>query len=140
MKPYYQAWKTSKHNHVPCVDCPACHYVKKMGSEAAQFLGQTYRAGEGGCIKCHGEDFRGIPDEWHRTVKDALADAKPAVDKARILTRAGGKSGAVQLAKDAEYNFLFVQYGHGVHNVEYAVDVLAKAKTDAEAALAASKK
>src|SRR3972149_3316671 len=21
MKPYYQAWKTSKHNHVPCVDC-----------------------------------------------------------------------------------------------------------------------
>ncbi|MGE5753841.1 MAG: NapC/NirT family cytochrome c, partial [Deltaproteobacteria bacterium] len=23
MKPYYQAWSTSKHNHVPCVDC---HY------------------------------------------------------------------------------------------------------------------
>ena len=23
MKPYYQAWKTSKHNFVPCVDC---HY------------------------------------------------------------------------------------------------------------------
>lgn len=73
------------------VDCPACHYVRKMGPEAVQFLGQTYRAGEDGCIKCHGEDFRGILDEWHKTIKDA-------------------------------------------------VDVLAKAKTDAEAALAASKK
>ncbi len=122
------------------VDCPACHYVRKMGPEAVVFLGQTYRAGEDGCIKCHGEDFRGILDEWHKTIKDAVADAKPAVDKARILARAGGGGKAVQLAKDAEYNFLFIQYGHGVHNVEYAVDVLAKAKTDAEAALAASKK
>jgi len=122
------------------VDCPACHYVRKMGPEAAQFLGQTFRAGEDGCIKCHGEDFRGILDEWHKTLRDAVADAKPAVDKARILARAGGGGKAVQLAKDAEYNFLFVQYGHGVHNVEYAVDVLAKAKADAEAALAASRK
>jgi len=122
------------------VDCPACHYVRKMGPEATVFLGQTYRAGEDGCIKCHGEDFRGILGEWHKKLKDAMADAKPAVDKARILARAGGDSKAVQLAKDAEYNFLFVQYGHGVHNVEYAVDVLTKAKADAEAALAASKK
>src|SRR3989337_2871133 len=27
MKPYYQAWKTSKHNHVPCVDC---HYPPEI--------------------------------------------------------------------------------------------------------------
>jgi hypothetical protein len=111
-----------------------------MGPEAARFLGQTFRAGEDGCIQCHGEDFRGILDEWHKTLKDAVADAKPAVDKARILARAGGGGKAVQLAKDAEYNFLLIQYGHGVHNVEYAVDVLAKAKADAEAALATSKK
>ncbi|HWS15376.1 MAG TPA: NapC/NirT family cytochrome c [Candidatus Methylomirabilis sp.] len=123
------------------VDCPACHYVRKMGAEAAGFLGQTYRAGEDGCIKCHGEDFRGILDEWHKTLQDAVAAAKPAVDKARVIARAGkGNARAVQLAKDAEYNFLLVQYGHGVHNVEYAVDVLDKAKADAEAALAASKK
>jgi hypothetical protein len=121
------------------VDCPACHYVRKMGPEAAVFLGQTYRAGEDGCIKCHGEDFRGILDEWHKTLKDAMAEARPSVEKARALARGAGKGNAtaVRLAKDAEYNFLFVQYGHGVHNVEYAVDVLSKAKADAEAALAA---
>jgi hypothetical protein len=110
-----------------------------MNAEEAGFLGQTYRAGEDGCIKCHGEDFRGILDEWHKTLKDATAEAKPSVEKARALARAAGKGNAraVQLAKDAEYNFLFVQYGHGVHNVEYAVDVLTKAKADADAALAA---
>ncbi|MBM2829098.1 MAG: hypothetical protein HW408_1630, partial [Actinobacteria bacterium] len=43
-------------------------------------------------------------------------------------------------AKDAEYNYLFVLYGKGVHNVEYAVDVLKKAKADAQAAIAASGK
>src|SRR5512134_1854160 len=119
------------------VDCPACHYVRKMNPEAAGFLGQTYRAGEDGCIKCHGEDFRGILDEWHKTLSDEMAAAKPAVDRARALARAGGNPKAVQLARDAEYNFLFVRYGHGVHNIEYAVDVLTKAKADAEAALAA---
>ncbi len=27
MKPYYEAWKTSKHNHVPCVEC---HYPPEL--------------------------------------------------------------------------------------------------------------
>jgi hypothetical protein len=123
------------------VDCPACHYVRKMNPEATVFLGQTYRAGEDGCIKCHGEDYRGILDEWHKTLKDETAAAKPAVDKARALIRKSGvPARAAQLAKDAEYNFLLVQYGHGVHNIEYAVDVLMKARADAEAALAAAGK
>ncbi|MFI5339612.1 MAG: cytochrome c3 family protein [Candidatus Methylomirabilales bacterium] len=49
MKPYYQAWKTSKHNFVPCVDC---HYppgfrdtmwVKYQAlSQVAKWATQTY--------------------------------------------------------------------------------------------------
>ena len=74
-------------------------------------------------------------------VKAALADAKPAVEKARSMAAKTGKENrkAAQLAKDAEYNYLFVLHGKGVHNVEYSVDVLKKAKADAQAAVAAGK-
>ena len=30
MRPYYDAWKTSKHDHVPCVEC---HYPPGIQSE-----------------------------------------------------------------------------------------------------------
>src|SRR5659263_103099 len=49
MKPYYQAWKTSKHSHVPCVDC---HYPPDVRdkmilkfqalSQVAKYVTRTY--------------------------------------------------------------------------------------------------
>lgn len=121
------------------VDCVGCHIVPEKGQVESQIVGQTFKASESACLGCHGTDFKGILGEWHGTIRDALAEAKPSVEKARALLRTGGKENpkAVRLAKDAEYNYLFVLYGKGVHNVEYSVDVLKKAKEDAEAAVAA---
>jgi hypothetical protein len=109
-----------------------------MSAATSPFLGQTFKASEAACLGCHGDDFRGILGEWEKTVKGALAETRPAVEKAKAAAARGGKENrkAVQLAKDAEYNYLFVLYGKGVHNPDYAVDVLKKAKSDAEAAVA----
>ena len=124
------------------VDCVGCHLVPKMSAAISPFLGQTFKASEAACISCHGEDFRGVLGEWEKTLKAALADARQAVDKAKSLAAKTGRDNrkAAQLAKDAEYNYLFVLHGKGVHNVEYAVDVLKKAKADAQAATAAAGK
>jgi hypothetical protein len=120
------------------VDCVGCHLVPKMSAATSPFLGQTFKASEAACIGCHGDDFRGILGEWEKTVNRALAEARPAVEKAKAAAARGGKEGrkAIQLAKDAEYNYHFVLYGKGVHNPEYAVDVLRKVKADSEAAVA----
>lgn len=124
------------------VDCIACHLVPKMAEATVPFLGQTFRASETACLGCHGQEYKGILGEWEETVASALAEAKPAVERARELARAADASGretrkAVQLARDAEYNYLFILYGKGIHNVDYAAEVLAKARSDAEAAAAA---
>jgi len=122
------------------VDCVGCHLVPEKAASESRFAGQTFKATEAACLGCHGPDFKGILGEWQSTVRAALAEAKPAVDRARTLLASAGKEQgrAVQLARDAEYNYLFVLYGKGVHNVEYAVEVLKKAREDAEAALAAA--
>jgi hypothetical protein len=77
---------------------------------------------------------------WREEVKSALAKTKPVVEKARDLLRSADASRmenrkAVAQARDAEYNYLFILYGKGIHNVEYATEVLGKARADAETAL-----
>jgi hypothetical protein len=124
------------------VDCVGCHLVPKMSAATSPFLGQTFRASETACLGCHGGDFKGILGEWEKTIKDALAETRPSVEKAKGLAGKTGRENrkAAQLARDAEYNYLFVFYGKGVHNVDYSVDVLKKAKSDAEAAIAEGRK
>ncbi|OGP34220.1 MAG: hypothetical protein A2X88_06620 [Deltaproteobacteria bacterium GWC2_65_14] len=124
------------------VDCVGCHLVPKMAESTVPFLGQTFKASETACLGCHGEDYKGVLGEWQDTVKKALDKTRPAVEKVRELARTADSSNkelrkAVQAARDAEYNYLLVLYGKGVHNVDYAVDVLEKAKADAETAAAA---
>ncbi len=124
------------------VDCVGCHLVPKMASGTVPFIGQTFQASETACLGCHGDDYKGVLAEWKSQVSSALEKTKPVVEKARALLRSADASRmenrkSVQLARDAEYNYLFILYGKGVHNVEYATAVLDQSRADAEAALAA---
>lgn len=123
------------------VDCVGCHLVPKMESGNVPFLGQTFQASETACLGCHGEDYKGVLGDWQNEIKDALAKTRPLVEQARGLLRSAEASRmenrkAVQLARDAEYNYLFILYGKGIHNVDYATEVLGKAREDAGKALA----
>jgi hypothetical protein len=123
--------------YVTNVDCVGCHLVPKMAQSAVPFLGQTYKASEAACLGCHGSDYKGILGEWQKTIRKSLEETKPAVERAKAYAAGPGKENrkAVSLARDAEYNYLFVLHGKGVHNVEYSVLALKKAREDALAAL-----
>lgn len=123
------------------VDCVGCHLVPQTAAGTVAFLGQTFRASETACLGCHGEDYKGVLGSWQEDVKAALDETKPVVEKARALLRSEHASRkenrkAVSRARDAEYNYLFILYGKGIHNVEYATEVLRQARADAQAALA----
>ncbi len=124
------------------VDCVGCHLVPKMAESTVPFLGQTFKASEAACRGCHGEDYKGVLEEWQESVNAALDEARPAVERVRGLARSADVSNkdlrkAIQQARDAEYNYLFILYGKGVHNPDYATAVLRKAKADAVEATAA---
>ena len=65
------------------VDCVGCHLVPKMAQSTVPFLGQTYKASEAACLGCHGEDYKGVLEEWQESVKSALEETRPAVEKVR---------------------------------------------------------
>lgn len=95
------------------VRCEGCHI---LGEET---LGVSYKkAGAISCMNCHGASYKSIFKSWTNGVREKLNYVKSALKQAK--SRIKNK----KLLKDAEYNFLFVERGEGIHNPHYAMALL----------------
>ena len=107
------------------VACIGCHVSEEYPKEIAQFKGQTFRPSEKGCQKCHGADVDGMLDSWKSDISDALKKTEGLLAQARTkLKERGADEQAQKLFSEAQYNYDFVKYAKGVHNIEYAADLL----------------
>ncbi len=111
------------------VECVACHVEPKREKAQARVLGQTFRPSESACLECHGEKYKGMLDDWTKTMKvmlDAVKGKRAAVEKA--LAEAPPEHARLARARkqvaDATYNMELVEHGKGVHNVFFAADLL----------------
>jgi len=116
------------------VDCIGCHVKQseKENTDGAVFNGFTMKPSEDGCIDCHGKDYKGMLDEWRKEVKNNMAKVEPVLRKVENMLKLVDKSNpkyeeVSKLVNDARYNFDFVKYAKGVHNVEYSNALLGKA-------------
>lgn len=116
------------------VDCIGCHVVKTLKEEAqgGSFDGFTLKPSEDGCISCHGKDYKGMLGEWKNTIKNSLSNLEPALLRVEAVAKGIDKNNkkfeeALNLVNDARYNYDFVKYAKGVHNVDYADALLRKA-------------
>lgn len=111
------------------VDCTGCHILPKNGGSKLFFTGQTIKATEAACLNCHGLDYRGVLTDWKNTVTQYLNNIKPMLDEVHAKINSAGKNNAEarKLLEDALFNYNLVYYGRGVHNVEYATELLANA-------------
>jgi Nitrate/TMAO reductases, membrane-bound tetraheme cytochrome c subunit len=108
------------------VDCIACHVTEEYSPEIAEFKGQTFRPSEKGCLKCHGDDVKGMLDEWKKNIADDLKKTKGLLDRADAkLKGQSSDTGLTTLLSEAKYNYNFVTYAKAVHNIEYAQALLA---------------
>lgn len=106
--------------YVAEVDCIGCHYQNGHGP-AEEFQGITYTASDKACIKCHGEEFRGIWEETEREFKATLAylDTKitkvtESLDDAELEEAERDKLRA-SLGQARRWHD-FVRYSRGEHN------------------------
>ncbi|HEY4717053.1 MAG TPA: NapC/NirT family cytochrome c [bacterium] len=112
------------------VDCIGCHILPKEAAAKSMFSGQTIKATEAGCLYCHGIDYKGIMNDWMATVSGHMNRVKVSLDEVQDKIKASGvaAAGAKKLFNDAMFNYNLVYYGRGVHNIEYATELLAKAE------------
>jgi nitrate/TMAO reductase-like tetraheme cytochrome c subunit len=111
------------------VECVACHVEPKREKAEAAIVGQTFRPSESACLECHGEQYKGMLDDWTKTIKvmlDAVKGKLAAVEQALAATESSHPRFAMakKLGRDARYNVELVEFGKGVHNVFFAADLL----------------
>ena len=97
------------------VRCEGCHLDHGAGAARS--------ADEVSCMSCHGPDYRDLFTGWQQIVADRTAAVRRQLDgTARLL----GDSPSQAFA-DARANLELVERGHGIHNVQYSLALLAAA-------------
>jgi len=128
------------------VDCLGCHIVEegKTGFEQ-KLTGKTFKASNTGCIKCHGEKYAGLVDDWKKELASALGAIEPRLKQAQnILAQASADSPDFAYLKNlyaqARYNYDFVRLSTGIHNIYYSAQLLESVNNDLERFSQESKK
>jgi hypothetical protein len=120
------------------LDCAACHV--KLTERDGIVRGIT-RAGFdeiiASCTDCHGPGYDDMARHWKKVLNDELRKTEKLLLEARNKT--AGTTGAT--AKDAEAlletagrNLQFAKLGHGLHNIDYALKILADSREKVEKA------
>jgi len=111
------------------VECVACHVEPKREKAEAAIVGQTFRPSESACLECHGGQYKGMLDNWSKTLESMTTAVKSKlvpVEQALAATPPNHPQlgRARKLVADASQNVNFVKRGKGVHNVFFAADLL----------------
>ena len=107
------------------VTCEGCHNPALAPVAASSELAGTHtiRASGVSCMSCHGPGYKKIFDAW----QEGLAARTGALRAQMDATSAAMGVSAPQPWEDARHNFLLVERGHGIHNVNFAYALLDQA-------------
>lgn len=122
------------------VECVACHELALHESMMSTVEMTGHGAGEEACAACHGSGIEGTLEAWREALDETLVDARKTLSAAKLVsseTQLDESTAAKvsSLLEAAEFNCMFVEKGRGVHNPDYAFEVLDKATSDAAEAL-----
>ena len=114
--------------HLAGIHCEGCHFL-----EADEQAGNVNKASEVSCMACHGPRYAKMLDRWQTLVDHRLAQSRDLL--AYASDRLPATDGTVT---DAAANLRLIEHGHGVHNVDYALDILRANHDRLSGALAAA--
>lgn len=122
--------------HQTNVDCVACHEDPSPEGAGHPTDMTSYRATEKACLDCHGADMKGTLGQWQEIMSETLSEAQAQLGLAEkaylsLAEEHPQKAKAKELLEVARHNCEFVAKARGVHNVEYAMDLLDKASGNA---------
>jgi len=102
------------------VGCVGCHIVQDA---------KTFKASKAACIKCHGEKYEGLVEDWKKELDIAIKAIEPRLKEAQnILSQISADAPNYTYLKNlydaAHYNYDFVRLSTGIHNIYYAAKLL----------------
>lgn len=127
------------------VDCVACHETPNSEHGKSIVDTVTSKVTEQACLSCHGNGRKGTLGEWKSALDEALTEAKEELAKAQKAYANQpkddpSKTVVKKLLETARHNCEFMEQASGVHNLNYALDLLEKALDNAREALEIAEK
>jgi len=113
------------------VSCEGCHV--DLNKDGKSDLSERRES----CVKCHDKDYGKMLDKWISSMDEAVKKIEPDLQTVRrfvMSAKNSGKNvdGEVNYLTDAEFNLKLVKDGKGVHNIEYAIKLLANVSSNIE--------
>jgi nitrate/TMAO reductase-like tetraheme cytochrome c subunit len=123
------------------VDCVGCHLEMTSFGKEHVLKGTTMRPTVKGCLDCHGPTGGEAFVTWEHELSVGIAAASGPVAQAQahlagLAETSPNYAKVQQLVDDAVFNYNFVTYGKGIHNITYSKALLVKAREFANQALA----
>lgn len=106
------------------INCIGCHtQVTTQGGSS--FLGQGSKSADPrACAACHDARYIPMVDRWKAQGRALTEEAKRLAREGAAIAAGNKKPEVKQLVQDLEFNARFLEQGHPVHNIEYAVRVV----------------
>jgi predicted CXXCH cytochrome family protein len=107
------------------VTCEGCHSPALAVAASSSDLAGTHsiRASAVSCMSCHGPGYRKIFDAWQAGLAGRMGSLRAQMD----ATNAAMGVSPPAAWEDARHNFLLVEKGHGIHNINFSYALLEKA-------------
>jgi len=120
------------------LNCRACH-----SQEGSDFKGdELVRATEMTCIACHGDDYKRLFEQWLSELDSSVKEVEASIDRVdgRLKeVRVAGQTVSqriVDAVEQARTNLNFVKAGNGIHNKNYAMQLMDISIRDLDSAMA----
>lgn len=102
------------------INCTGCH-TQVVVQGGVSFLGQGSKTADPkACAACHDARYIPMVDRWKGEGRELVAEAKRlALEGQRSAARGGQEARSV--SAELDFNARFLEQGHPVHNIEYAI-------------------
>ncbi len=122
-------------------DCGSCHIaIRETATGTKAALRLSYEKVIQSCADCHGPGYDDMAKHWKKLLTEETRKAEKSLLSARQVVEANRKQAAandaITLLDTASKNLTFVRNGRGLHNMDYALRVLADVMVRCEEAKA----
>lgn len=120
------------------LNCRACH--TEPGSDLKG--GRLIEASKASCAACHGDDYGNLFDQWVAELKTYVEEVEAGiarVDADLLAAKQANRTIPDEITKRVETirsNLRFVRSGNGIHNKNYALQILDVCKRDLDSVAA----
>jgi len=117
------------------LDCASCHLnFYKIGGETRKLKRNGFEEMISSCSDCHGNGYDDMARHWQDVLSKELTKTAETLLKTGQLLAGSKSSEGSRLYETAQKNYIFVKNSHGIHNIDFALSLLADCRERCEKA------